>query len=882
MSLLLSIFFTSPSIKVEAATPFGTEIAANTKTVSTSFDLNNTDTSKAQKTVTYYLYMFGGSIIAFAMGLAALRMILTRNSETKREETMTTLGKIILGCSLLGSCILLSGFLIGVANNVGSVLTKGTSGVINSPTTTITDDDGNFVVKAFANIFTAIEKCIFNLFNTYFGFLPLDQLIFNSKANVFGVTGTVSTPPFTDSEWSNLNYMYLRVASICAPLVLIMIGKTAISVIMSANKPAQRSQFQEDACRWLFSLMLIALGPILLKGLFLFSSDMTDAVVSMFNASLGKDNYVSNVSLVDSITTGSALTSAIVKCLFAWKYFQINMLFLVRKIVLTAMYAFTPLAALFWGIDNKTQAIQIWFGEMITNATMQFFYAFTFSIMIISLSGSSWKNWFYALVWIFTLVKLAEVFRNSLQGLFTKLAGVDEMSIAGKSFGPISAAASGAVGAISRTFKGSGISKLSNGLNMGGLKNSALGAAVFAGAGGSKKYNNGGNNASPSSTSGTTSPLDGNSVKRAAQGAGAFTDPTAKQDGTEANMPDSNNIKGNPMAAKSLGNNDKENDNKNFEINSTPGAYQDYNDPSIGSSINEGNSKMASGNPHFGEENQYESSTLGENPETENIKGNGNLGDNSEITSEIPHFAEENPYESSTLEGNPETANVGGNSSDGSNDGATSGSAAGEYAADDPIVNAEKFKGVDPLKPVTDKNGNVNMNNLRAASSRHMLYSSMLNDNLKKFAANRPASAKVLGGISRAANFKNETMANRVIAGKAINATVSDMQSLAGGKDKLSRKDALTQLFGGSKPSAQDRTKQVLSGNINTLNINNDSDDTVSRNMHNFKSAISRGDTGRASQIVAGASPMNNLSLKQRSAVIAKTNPYTNIDGFRW
>jgi hypothetical protein len=39
---------------------------------------------------------------------------------------------------------------------------------------------------------------------------------------------------------------------------------------------------------------------------------------------------------------------------------------------------------------------------------------------------------------------------------------------------------------------------------------------------------------------------------------------------------------------------------------------------------------------------------------------------------------------------------------------------------------------------------------------------------------------------------------------------------------------------------------------------------------------------GRASQIMSDANPINGLSLKQRSAVIAKTSPYTNIDGFRW
>lgn len=831
LSLVLAISF-SMSLEAKAASPFEKEVAVSTITTtkSASFDLNKTDTSKAQHTVSFYIYLFGGTIVAFAMGLAAIRMILVRNSESKREEAMTTFGKIIVGCSILGSCILLSGFLIGVANHVGSAITNGGSSLANVPSTSITDDDGNFVVKAFANIFISIEKCIFNLFDKYFGFLPLDKLIFNSNANAFGVTGTITVPPFTDSEWSNLNYMYLLVSSICAPLVLIMVAKTGISLIMSANRPAQRSGLQEDVCRWLFSLTLIAVGPLLLKGLFLLSSDMTNAVVKIFNASLGKDNYVTDISMVDSIKTGSALTSAIVKCLFAWKFFQINMLFLVRKIILTAMYAFTPLAALFWGIDNRTQAIQIWFGEVITNATMQFFYAFTFSVMIISLSGSSWKNWFYAIVWIFALVKLAEVFRNSLQGLFTKLAGVDEMAIAGRSFGPVSHLASGAVGAMARTFKGSKPSKLTSGLNIGGLRNSALGSAVL---GGSVRKPQGNSVGAKDAVNKTPAGSNHNPIENTADTSEGNLNPNAKE------MP------GNPQAAKKVSESSEGSDKSGYiedlldYLDGENGDGNSYTSDDVKNhpfdAKPEEEKPLKNGyvhHTHIGRDigNVPKSKTEGYelNPSMENEKFDG--GNYEEDNVKRPQSSVESGEEGSSKD------------------------AAKGYESN-PIVHPEKFNGLNTLKPISDKNGNVNMNNLKAASSRHLLYGSMLNDNLKKFAANKPVSAKILGGVSRAANHSNEVMANRVIAGKAINATVDQMQSLAGGSEKLSREDALSELFGKSN---------------------------TNKNIRNFKSALAKGDTGRASEIIASTNPINGLSLKQQSAVIAKTSPYTNIDGFRW
>lgn len=831
--LFLSIYFGFSSNITKAAPIYNTQIASATSTTdksNVSFDLNKTDTTNAQKTVTYYIYMFGGTLVAFATGLTAIRMILSRNSETKREEVMSAFGKIILGTSIIGSCILLSGFLISVANHMGSVLTGNTINISNIGATTVDDDNGNFIVRAFANIFLAVEKAFFGLAEKFLGFLPLDKLIFNSKANSFGTIGNISVPPFTDAEWGNLNYIYIVVSSLCAPFVLIMVAKTGISLIMSANQPAKRAELQENISRWLFSLALIAIGPLLLKGLFLFTSYMTDAVVAIFHATLGGDNYVTNTSMIDSIKTGSVLTSAIVKCVFAWKFFQINMLFMVRKIVLFSMYAFTPLAALFWGIDNKTQAIQVWFGEIITNATMQFFYAFTFSIMIIGLSGSSWQNWFFALVWMFTLVKIAEVFRNSLQGLFTKLAGVDENAIAGKAFGPVSAAATGAIGAFKRTFTGSGASKLANGLS-GGFKDSVLGGAILSGMGRNNKNSNSNNDANFAK--------DVASMTSAGQGPDLYGNQTKKtpnsDDSTNPDIKDNSDLTNDPNmydATKASGEtpdeSTKQNDIKDPNFNGNPEAANDFENSYNPNKPDANSDGSPDSSPDFG----YEAANFDGMPNSDSDFGYEPIGSNIGASTEIPNGA--------------------------------------SNATGSDTVDVNSFDGLSPIGDITDSNGNVNMNNLAAASSRHAMYSSMLSDNIKKYSANRPVSSKILGGISRAANFRNEGMSNRIIAGKAINDTVKQMQSLAGGENKLSKKEALSQLFGSP-------TKN-LNKNIGGHNI----DLNYNKNAEKFKAAIAKADTGRASQILADANPVNKLSLKQQSAVIAKTKPYTKIDGFRW
>lgn len=716
------------------------------------FDILGADTKNAQGVISFYIKAFGGSLVAFGLMMTGFKMILASHKEKVREEIAESFSKIILGSIILGSCMLFAGFLANITNNMGLSMTNEFSGITSKVTAAKDDDTGTFLIRGFAELISVIPEAIFSWFGSLAGFLPLNQLIFNKASIVpFGISGTITIAPFTDAEWHNLNYIYLSICTICAPLILIMVAKTGIGLIFNSITPTKRAQLQEDVARWFFSAVIVATAPLMIKGLFLFFNGMTDSLANVFDAQMPKSVLAaSDYSFLANLKTGSVLTTAIVKFLFAWKYVEINLVFLSRKIILVIMYAFTPIAAFLWGINNRIQASQIWLGEIITNASMQFFYAFTYSVMILSLGASSWQNWLYALIWMFALIKIAEVLRNSLQGLFTRMSGIDESRMTGKALGALGSMVSGASMALGSSFSGSGNS-LKNGIG-----------SVLSGAGNAKSN--------------------------------AF--------GEALHAHDTNDMKKSGFSASGLG-------GEEGDTSAGLGAESSGSDGLGGASTGIGN----------------DSSGLGD---------------------------------ASTEENSP---------------GGTGERGSGEQAHQDTIINPNKTSPLSGMKNVVDKDGNINLSNLKANSKQKLLYDAMLNDNLKKHSGNNGwhTAGKVFSGLAKAGTgfnpafeeFANgisnsfNSLGNRSATGKAINDTVKQLQDMSGGN--MDKNQALQQIFGGSS-TLQTKYKSMQ-----------------------FKNAIAHGNSQKAGQILSKANPFNtSLNQHQKNIVIAQTNPYTSLDGFRW
>ena len=83
-------------------------------------------------------------------------------------------------------------------------------------------------------------------------------------------------------------------------------------------------------------------------------------------------------SMMTSIKTGNAITTAIVIAMFIYLFIKLNIQFIVRQFVLIIFTVFTPVALSIWIVNRNATAISIWAGQIITNVFMQFIYCFYF------------------------------------------------------------------------------------------------------------------------------------------------------------------------------------------------------------------------------------------------------------------------------------------------------------------------------------------------------------------------------------------------------------------------------------------------------------------------------------------------------------------------
>ncbi|PJI06586.1 MULTISPECIES: hypothetical protein [Clostridium] len=401
------------------------------------------------KIIYEYISAFGGISMAFAIIMLGIKMLLTAHKKDAREKAMESLGKIAAGGFILGISLILAGFLGWVANTSGAALnTKNSTFKIDSSSKTETDKDGTFIERGVADVIDAVPKALDNIIDDKIGFEPLGDLIFS--------TDKLDLAPFKYEEWQNLNYLYTLICTLVSPLFLIMIAKTGFSMVLFSDSVSKKIDLKEELMNWFLCVFLLAAAPIFIQGLFELFNGFTDALTTATKSVIG--DYSSSpafkYSLVDAIKTGSPITTAIVHLLYAWQNIRINIIFLSRKVVLSVMYVFTPIAIALWGINHRVHAASIWFGEMITNASMQFFYAFTFTVMIAALGASTWQNWLLALIWMTALTKVAEMLRNSLQGFFTKVSGLDETTLAGGALGTVGGIAGGMAAAFGMTTGG--------------------------------------------------------------------------------------------------------------------------------------------------------------------------------------------------------------------------------------------------------------------------------------------------------------------------------------------------------------------------------------------------------------------------------------------
>ncbi|MBO8128953.1 MAG: hypothetical protein H0Z39_07110 [Peptococcaceae bacterium] len=302
-------------------------------------------------------------------------------------------------------------------------------------------DTGGLFERAIAAVINSLVTVVQTLEKAITGgdFKTLGQLLFTP-----GDLDDLMNPEPLTSWWPKLNVWYAGMGSVAAGLCLITIFLTAFKFVNAGvtGKPDVRAEASESMLRWVFAVLFIAGAPILVRILLLINSALVASLVGIAqnaDASSTLDNLKAGGDVIQSIRTGSVLGTALVKLMFAGLELHLNIVFLVRKWVLAAIYIFTPIAAWLWAINKNARAAMVWVGEVLTNAFLQSAYVIAFLLVLtfcdISAKGVKDGGWFTLLVGCMCVLPIAGMLRNSLQGLWTQWSGVDEEGVGTRMLG---------------------------------------------------------------------------------------------------------------------------------------------------------------------------------------------------------------------------------------------------------------------------------------------------------------------------------------------------------------------------------------------------------------------------------------------------------------
>lgn len=377
------------------------------------------------------LQVVGIFVALISAGTISITLMFKGKIPQERERLMKGLVNLCIGLFLLGSISSIVGFLLSTQNNLSSSIKPGGKGdfTYDDPLKE-SKEKSSFGLRVLAEPLDAFTSVILgeegsNGLMGLGGFESLDNLIYKPKNE--GKT----VPPFTKEEWNAISGLYYMLLGLTGPLMVLMVGRSIILYIKNASEPQKLVEVKEDMKRWGFCLLLSAGGLLLCQAVFEFAAYLSTILYARCDALgiVGEKTFwgsVSTTGIVSTIKTGNIFTTAIVKFMMAALTFKVNVSFMARKWVLIIMTGSTPLIAALWGINKKVQAFDVWMGEIVTNAAMALAYGITFAGLSLVLRGK--QNFVFIIIGMSMAIKLADVLRNLLQGLFTRMAGVDELN----------------------------------------------------------------------------------------------------------------------------------------------------------------------------------------------------------------------------------------------------------------------------------------------------------------------------------------------------------------------------------------------------------------------------------------------------------------------
>lgn len=288
-------------------------------------------------------------------------------------------------------------------------------------------EDGSLFEKIIAECIGGIAQTIFNFTTSdtaNVGFKDYDTLIFNKDIS------NNSLSPFTEDLWNKTMLYYKVFAAISGSLILIAVFILSYKVITAGMNTSRKNDAKESLMRLLFGGIFIFIAPLFIRFLLFLNNSLVNLLVSSVSGSI--DGLLGD-SMLLSIKTGNAITTALVISMFIYLFVKLNIKFIVRQFTIIIFTIFTPVACSLWIINKNVTATSIWAGQIIMNVFMQFIYCFLFLAYLAFLpSGIGWA---VSLIWAMMILPLADALQNCLQNLTSRIAGLDNEQMSGRAMG---------------------------------------------------------------------------------------------------------------------------------------------------------------------------------------------------------------------------------------------------------------------------------------------------------------------------------------------------------------------------------------------------------------------------------------------------------------
>lgn len=286
----------------------------------------------------------------------------------------------------------------------------------------INSENGSVFEKIIAGVIADFATSVMTVLQKWTGIKSLNSLLYN------GFEKPDDLLPLGSDQWNVINQWFPIMTTLSYGLAIIPLFTAIFKTMYVSINPKAKAEAKESIMRLFTFGIFTGLSLLFIHVLLYINNSIVYFFAQNVLPTKSPDSILGMNGVLQDVKTGSALATAMIIALFVYINVRISIMFIIRKFILITFIIFTPIMSVLWAINKNVNAASVWFGEIVTNIFVQSFYAFVF---LVFLSIVSTGKWFECLIWALTLMPLAEALRNSLQGLLTRLSGIDEYGITG-------------------------------------------------------------------------------------------------------------------------------------------------------------------------------------------------------------------------------------------------------------------------------------------------------------------------------------------------------------------------------------------------------------------------------------------------------------------